>query len=817
MRPIELTLSGFQGYQNEQTIDFSELSKVAVTGTVGAGKTSIFDAMCFALYGATRKGLNLSDAISTHSDKADVTLIFEVHNQRYRVRRVTPRKGSSKMDFDRLNGEGIWEPCGDPDKRVGVTTELVVETINTTFEQFRATAFIEQEGSGTTGITTATPGERYAILSAILGLDKYDKALKAERAAHTALTKEKEALTALIDSTEAELVNQDSAALTAEVTAAADKVTAATKAVEEATNAAQSAQERREALQAQREADATALSNYNARIAENRAAVESAQHAVNTAEGEHRAAVQAVTNTQNNITHARNEKERYLGELNQSRKNSASAVESAQRTLTEIQALAPLIEVKQSEAEAANQAATTTREAWTAANEQETALTVQRTSLIGERDRARNQWEDFKGQIIALQATIDHGDAGHCSRCGQSTDPTVIGTIITNLKREQDAVAAEGKGIAERLTSVERELGLVRTNKNELTRKGQEEAEHANALSAELGTLNHRYNALGEAEANLTNTQSALAEVERELEAAANNNDRYSVRINELTAELETTQSAVGTTEQAVAAAVGHQKQVQAANAATEPAPTPTVSEQDWQDAHTALSAANDAERTAHTALSEANTAHALATAALERATKLESENAERTKRVKAMGKELAVMNESIAALSPSGIPQMLTNSAIDSINADMERLLNEISRGKVSAVFTTSRTTKAGTVENKLSLMCTGSEGGTREFATFSGGEKAMVKIAVHAALAKALKERSGTSIDVFCADEITSANGTQEDKASVVRALLEVVGELYPLMLLITHDADVVAAMPQQIEVTRTYESSVATVTRT
>lgn len=817
MRPIELTLSGFQGYQNEQSIDFSELSKVAVTGTVGAGKTSIFDAMCFALYGATRKGLNLSDAISTHSDKADVTLIFEVHNQRYRVRRVTPRKGSSKMDFDRLNSEGIWEPCGDPDKRVGVTTELVVETINTTFEQFRATAFIEQEGSGTTGITTATPGERYAILSAILGLDKYDKALKTERSAHTALTKEKEALTALIESTEAELVNQDSDTLTAKVDVATNKVDAATKAVEEATSAVQNAQAQREALQAQREADATALSDYNARIAANRAALESAQHAVSTAEGEHRAAVQNVTNTQNNITHARNEKERYLGELNHSLKNGSSAVESAQRTLAEVQALAPLIEVKQGEVDAANQAATTTRGAWTAANEQYTSLTGQYTSLTADRDRARNQWEDLKGQIVALQATIEHGDVGHCSRCGQSTDPAVIGTIITNLKREQDAVSAEGKGIAERLTGVERELGLVQTNRNELTRKGQEEAERANALNAELGTLNHRYSALREAEANLTHTRTALTEIERELEAARDNKDRYSLRIKELTAELENAQSTVSTTEQAVAAATSHQKQVQETNAATVQAPTPTVREQDWQDALAALTTATSNERFAHAALSEASTAHALATADLERVTKLESENAERTKQVKVMDKELAVMNESIAALSPSGIPQMLTNSAIESINADMERLLNEISRGKVSAVFTTSRTTKAGTVENKLSLMCTGSEGGSREFATFSGGEKAMVKIAVHAALAKALKERSGTSIDVFCADEITSANGTQEDKASVVRALLEVVGELYPLMLLITHDADVVAAMPQQLEVTRTYESSVATVTRT
>lgn len=54
MRPIKLTISAFGPYAGCQVIDFEKLGKKGIyliTGDTGAGKTTIFDAIVFALYG----------------------------------------------------------------------------------------------------------------------------------------------------------------------------------------------------------------------------------------------------------------------------------------------------------------------------------------------------------------------------------------------------------------------------------------------------------------------------------------------------------------------------------------------------------------------------------------------------------------------------------------------------------------------------------------------------------------------------------------------------------------------------------------------
>ena len=83
MRPLCLTMSAFGPYANETVIDFDKLGESGlylITGDTGAGKTTIFDAICFALYGETsgrfRDTKNLRSEYAKESTETYVDFYF---------------------------------------------------------------------------------------------------------------------------------------------------------------------------------------------------------------------------------------------------------------------------------------------------------------------------------------------------------------------------------------------------------------------------------------------------------------------------------------------------------------------------------------------------------------------------------------------------------------------------------------------------------------------------------------------------------------------------------------------------------------------
>ncbi|WP_461832170.1 exonuclease subunit SbcC [Aquifex sp.] len=90
MRPIKLELKGFTVYRKPQVIDFSNLSFFVIQGKTGAGKTSIIDAITYALYGKVpRYGGNVATkhVLSRGEKELKVSLDFSIKGKRYRVER----------------------------------------------------------------------------------------------------------------------------------------------------------------------------------------------------------------------------------------------------------------------------------------------------------------------------------------------------------------------------------------------------------------------------------------------------------------------------------------------------------------------------------------------------------------------------------------------------------------------------------------------------------------------------------------------------------------------------------------------------------
>lgn len=94
MKPMKLTLCAFGPYAEKVTIDFEKLGKKGlylITGDTGAGKTTIFDAITFALYGEASGNVREANMFRSKYAKEDtptfVELTFLYQNNQYHIRR----------------------------------------------------------------------------------------------------------------------------------------------------------------------------------------------------------------------------------------------------------------------------------------------------------------------------------------------------------------------------------------------------------------------------------------------------------------------------------------------------------------------------------------------------------------------------------------------------------------------------------------------------------------------------------------------------------------------------------------------------------
>ncbi|MGL5328177.1 MAG: AAA family ATPase, partial [Peptostreptococcaceae bacterium] len=154
MRPIKLTMSAFGPYANEQVIDFEELNGrniFVISGKTGSGKTTIFDAISYALYGEASGESRETDSLRSHfaDDNVEtfVELEFELRGERYLVNRVPKQKKK------KARGEGYTEKSADatltlPDGKVitkvtNVTNKLI-EILGISKDQFKQIVMLPQ-------------------------------------------------------------------------------------------------------------------------------------------------------------------------------------------------------------------------------------------------------------------------------------------------------------------------------------------------------------------------------------------------------------------------------------------------------------------------------------------------------------------------------------------------------------------------------------------------------------------------------------------------------------------------------------------------
>ena len=181
MRPIKLTMSAFGPYADEETLDFGKLGNNAVyliTGDTGAGKTTIFDAITFALFGeASGKVREPNMFRSKYADAktpTEVILTFASGEKIYTVRRNPEYMRESRRGEGLTTQKAAAElicPGGRVVTKRNEVNSAIIEILGMTKSQFTQIVMIAQ--GDFLKLLLSTTEERKAIFRRIFCTEPY--------------------------------------------------------------------------------------------------------------------------------------------------------------------------------------------------------------------------------------------------------------------------------------------------------------------------------------------------------------------------------------------------------------------------------------------------------------------------------------------------------------------------------------------------------------------------------------------------------------------------------------------------------------------
>lgn len=184
MIPARLQIKGFLSYYDSVDLDFTGFDMACISGSNGAGKSSLLDAITWVLFGEARRR---DDAVINHrtqkeNKSAEVILDFDYENSRYRVQRSKQKDKTAALDFFIRAEDESWRPLTEATLRA--TEERIRQTLRLDYETFINASFFLQGKADQ--FAQQRPADRKRILASILGLEVWeqykDEALKRRRA-----------------------------------------------------------------------------------------------------------------------------------------------------------------------------------------------------------------------------------------------------------------------------------------------------------------------------------------------------------------------------------------------------------------------------------------------------------------------------------------------------------------------------------------------------------------------------------------------------------------------------------------------------------
>ena len=848
MIPLRLELKNFLPYRSPDPIYFDGIHLACLTGQNGAGKSSLLDAITWALWGKARARRD-DDLVHLGQQEMYVQLDFEQENITYRVlrRRKTGKRGQGQLDLLVVQDDGSLRTINEPSMRQ--TQSRIDEILRLDYETFVNSAFLQQGKAD--AFTMKTPAERKRILSDILGLEQW--AIYEERVKDKLkdLDRGVASIDGILQSIEEELAKEPQYQRDLQAAEQAHEI-----AQEALVEAEARLEEVKDAPADLRNAQST-QADINRRISNLNGDLGSVEDEIKQREKTLQAyeiilleaenieagyqtlqdAREADSDLGAKLRDMRGLDERYnalqgqlkdaRNQLEQEKRGYETIIQEMERLLSQnnseeltmVQAEIASLEQIEAERETLHAELGTLKE-------DRSGLSAMKRTLAAE-GKERNE----------RITTLEEVEGAVCPLCGQSLTEEHKEQLLAELIEEREAhredyrqatvriqeitdETAEFQGRIDAMGTELAQLPALRSREGALTKQAEDVAAAQTRFDESQVNLQAVHETL-ENEDFAHDIRQQIAELDAEREAIGYDSEAHDEAQETLQAytayetqyrDLEFARKTLPTEQEALAGAEKRYQRIAEAIAEEEE----TLNELKEQIEHLTLMAAEHRKRqqevaTQRTAASQARERVVVAEQQLRSLEQQRQRKEQQEIRREEMREEQAVYKELQYAFGKNGIPAMIIESAIPELETAANELLARMTDGKMHLRFNTQRAKASGSGIIETLDIDIADELGTRPYEMYSGGEAFRVNFAIRIALSKMLARRAGAHLRTLFIDE---GFGTQDDdgRNKLVEAITAIQTE-FDLILVITHIDELRDAFPVHIVVEKVANGSMVT----
>ncbi len=850
MIPRQLKISGFLSYKEPVEIDFTRIHVACISGSNGAGKSALLDAMTWALFGQARKNDETIINNSRNIDAAEVTFEFEYESNIYRIIRCLRRGKTSTVDLLIWNQEtGNWHPMTE--KSVRQTNKRIEELLHLDFETFINASFFLQGKADQ--FTSQSAGDRKKILSNILELDIWEKYQTAAAEKRRNQTVRLSFLENRLDEIEKELSEEPRRrevlnSLDEELKKSEEQLVIKQQAWQNAKSAEtllESHQAAYQSLLQNYEKSVRQIDAQKSRLSKRTLESLSIQELLKE-EPEIESGYRQLQKIREELSEWNKkalenyridgERKEITGKIGQLRAGLESEQATLRQEILRLEKNFELIpELSQKQKELQTQLESI--EAFLSEKESVNESLRNITEIIVEK-RAENQqldaqMRDLKKRITELQAA----QVGTpCPFCGRELDEEHTLTYLQSMQ-------LDGKKLGDRYRINSEELKKLNEEKDALNRKLSEiqnaEKKHLE-LSRLLAPISAEIKKIQENEPYRQKLSDRLNEIQKLLETesfCAEERQRLSVldeqakalgynpaaheQCREKESELALNENRWQEVQQAKAALQPIQREIiDLTNqiAADEKELKQIEGSVEQQKAALDEFSANlpdlqKAKKEFDTVQAETNRIRLEKGAAEQLVSVLESLKKQKQEVIREREEanlQISQLKYLEKAFSKNGIPAILIDQALPEIEEHANLILGKLTDERMSVRFSTQKEYKDKNREDKIETLAIfiSDETGSREYELFSGGEAFRINFAIRLALSHILTKRAGARLQMLVIDEGFGSQD-EEGRQRLIEAIIAVQDD-YKKILVITHLDELKDAFPSRIEVEKTPDGS-------